>query len=119
MLSAILAGNPNRSATTVAGPSSEARETGAQLASILFYEPALAELRKSPFGQEFGTGGRGEEVFGEQLDKQMALAVARRDQGGLAKSIAGKLDSQIGANSVAANSGGTSWLNLLKVQGLK
>lgn len=113
MLSAILTGSSGGGP----GRSSPARESGAQLASILFYEPALAELRKSPFGEKFGSGGRGEEVFGEQLDKQLALAVARRDQGGLARMIGRKLDAQHDSITAATSPTGASWLNLLKVQG--
>lgn len=89
------------------------RESATQLVSMLFYEPALAELRKSPFGTKFGSGGRGEEVFGEQLDKQLALRIAGQDQSGMAKAIAAKLDKP-----QPANAGGNAWFGLLPSTGI-
>lgn len=58
-----------------------AREAAALLSSQLFFAPLLAEMRKLPFGKRFGHGGRTEEAFGEQLDLQLADAVARSDPG--------------------------------------
>ena len=52
----------------------------AQVVSQLFFAPLLAEMRKLPFGHKFATGGRTEEIFGEQLDLHIADAVARTDQ---------------------------------------
>lgn len=57
------------------------REAAALLTSELFFAPLLAEMRKLPFGKEIGHGGRGEEVFGEQLDTRIADVIARGDQG--------------------------------------
>lgn len=95
-----------------------ARSTDAatQLTSILFYEPLLGEMRKSTIGQKFGTGGRGEEVFGEQLDKQIAMKVAQHDQSGLVKKVAAKLTARnAGAPGAGlAPSGSANWINMLK-----
>jgi len=68
----------------------QVREAAARLTSQLFFAPLLAEMRKLPFGRELGTGGRTEEVFGEQLDLRIADAVARRDRG-LTSQIADRL----------------------------
>jgi hypothetical protein len=57
------------------------RQAASQLTSQLFFAPLLAEMRKLPFGREFGHGGRMEEAFGEQLDTLIADAVARSDRG--------------------------------------
>ena len=57
-----------------------AREAAAQLVSQLFFAPLLAEMRRLPFGREFGHGGRMEDAFGEQLDLRIADTVARSDQ---------------------------------------
>jgi hypothetical protein len=57
-----------------------ARDAAALLTSQLFFAPLLAEMRRLPFGREFGHGGRMEEAFGEQLDLHIADAVARSDQ---------------------------------------
>jgi hypothetical protein len=67
-----------------------ARDAAAMLTSQLFFAPMLAEMRKLPFGKEFGNGGRMEEAFGEQLDMRMADIVARSDRG-LTAQVAAKL----------------------------
>ena len=69
-----------------------AREAAAELTAQLFFAPLLAEMRKLPFGRDFASGGRGEEVFGEQLDLRIADAVARRDNG-LTAQVAERLRS--------------------------
>jgi hypothetical protein len=58
-----------------------AREAASLLTSQLFFAPLLAEMRRLPFGREFGHGGRMEDAFGEQLDMQIADTVARSDRG--------------------------------------
>jgi hypothetical protein len=58
-----------------------AREAASLLTAQLFFAPLLAELRKLPFGREFGHGGRMEDAFGEQLDLRIADTVARSDPG--------------------------------------
>jgi len=57
----------------------------------LFYVPLLAQMREFPFGTTYADGGRGEAVFGEQLDRQLADSVAAADRGGLVDQIAEKL----------------------------
>lgn len=54
----------------------------------MFFVPLLQEMRELPFGRQFGNGGRGEEVFGEQLDQQLADALARGDRSGLVDQVA-------------------------------
>jgi len=66
------------------------REAASLLTSQLFFAPLLAEMRKLPFGREFGYGGRVEEAFGEQLDQHIADTVARADPG-LTAWLAGRL----------------------------
>ncbi len=48
------------------------------LVSQLFVGPLLAEARRFPIGGEIGHGGRGEDVFGEQLDQVLADRIAAR-----------------------------------------
>ena len=78
----------------------QAREAAAMLTSELFFAPMLAEMRKLPFGKEFGHGGRTEEAFGEQLDMHMADTIARAD-GSLTAQIADQLTR--GPRAVAAD----------------
>jgi Rod binding domain-containing protein len=72
----------------------QARRAASDLVSQLFFAPLLAEMRKSPFGTKFGGGGRGEEVFGEQLDLRIADTAAAADSSGLVKQLAAKLTHQ-------------------------
>ena len=48
------------------------REAAAELVSAAFLRPMLAEARQDPFKSELFHGGRGEEIFGEQLDGILA-----------------------------------------------
>jgi len=57
------------------------RQAAVLLLSQLFFAPLLAEVRRSPLRTEIGSGGRAEEVFGEQLDLRIADAVAARADG--------------------------------------
>ncbi|MBI5865545.1 MAG: hypothetical protein HZB38_13765 [Planctomycetes bacterium] len=96
----------------------QSRQAAVQLASTLFFAPMLAEMRKLPMGQKFGNGGRGEEVFGEQLDLRLADSIAGGDPGGIVRNIAGKLQRQAAmrakaveaeaAKAEAAKAGATS-----------
>ncbi len=64
-----------------------AREASSKLLSTLFFQPLLAEARKLPFQSELFNGGRGEEVFGEQLDIRVADTVAAANPGGIAERV--------------------------------
>ncbi|MFO0839419.1 MAG: hypothetical protein U1D55_12950 [Phycisphaerae bacterium] len=72
-------------------PSGKAREAAAQAVSQLFFAPLLAEMRKLPFGTKFGNGGRGEEVFGEQLDLRLADLASRSSGNNLTALLAQRL----------------------------
>lgn len=50
----------------------KAGDAASKFVADLFVMPLLSEMRKFPFGRRFGDGGRGEEVFGEQLDQHYA-----------------------------------------------
>lgn len=62
------------------------------LVAQLFYSPLLAEVRRLPFGRGVGHGGRGEEIFGEQLDQHFADAVAARTAGGLKRAVVRRME---------------------------
>lgn len=73
-------------ATAKLGRKSDAQSsdtTAQQLVANMFFAPLLEEMRKMPFGKGIGDGGRGEEVFGEQLDNRVAAATAASDPGGV------------------------------------
>lgn len=68
-----------------------AKDAAGKLLADLFFAPLLAEMRKSASAVRVGSGGRGEEVFGEQLDQRLADAVAAADRSGLRVAIERKL----------------------------
>lgn len=82
-----------------------ARQAAAMLVSQLFFVPLLAQMRAFPIGGRVGGGGRGEEVFGEQLDQRIADIVARNAPG-LTTQIESKL-SQHSPNSPATTNAPT------------
>ncbi|MGE0481723.1 MAG: hypothetical protein AB7Q17_14755 [Phycisphaerae bacterium] len=77
------------------------RQAAGQMLADLFFKPLLAEMRKLPFGKEFGGGGRTEEIFGEQLDQQIADRVAVADRGGIAKRLIARLEGAASAKRAA------------------
>ena len=89
-----------------------ARQAATLMVSQLFFAPLLAEARKSPFGGAVGDGGRGEEVFGEQLDLRIADTVAAGLRGGLAD----QLESRLAQRQHAAAAGPT---NIQAVQAIE
>ena len=78
-----------------------ARQAASKTVAQLFFAPLLAEMRKLPFGREFATGGRTEEIFGEQLDLRIADSVAAAEYSGLTRQLADKLLA--GRNSAATD----------------
>ena len=84
-------------------------QAAAQVVSQLFFAPLLAEMRKLPFGRKFASGGRTEEIFGEQLDLRIADSVAA-NCGGLTRQLIERLQGNDGGpgspqgGSVAADS---------------
>ncbi len=73
------------------------RDAAAQMVSELFFKPLLAEMRDFPFGAQFASGGRGEAVFGEQLDQCIADAVAAADRDGLVAQLTRRLQKTSGS----------------------
>lgn len=67
------------------------------LVSQLFISPLLAKARELPFGGEVGNGGRGEEVFGEQLDQRLADLIAANLPG-----LTSQIESKLTRNKSAA-----------------
>ena len=89
------------SITTMAAPNPFAKELGrlreatGRVVGSIFYGTMLAAIRKSSLKGTIGHGGRGEDVFGAQLDailaERMGEADARR---GVAKVLYDRLESQ-------------------------
>lgn len=77
-----------------------------QMLSQLFFQPLLAEMRRTPFGGSIGHGGRGEEVFGQQLDVHVADAVASRAGAPLARQIVDDLRRMSGRSEAPPGAAG-------------
>lgn len=97
------------------------RHAAAQMVSELFFKPLLAEMRDFPFGEQFGSGGRGEAVFGEQLDQYIADAVAAADRDGLVAQLTRRLQNVSGPADTPADQAArpplpVSWLTRAQAQ---
>jgi hypothetical protein len=94
------------------GDERQLRQAAVQLTSTLFFAPLLAEARKNNMGEKFGTGGRTEEVFGEQFDQRIADTVAAKNPGGLvgkiAKKLAARLEGRLEAKLAAEGTPGSA-----------
>lgn len=88
-------------------------ETAARMVSELFFAPLLAEMREFPFGKGIADGGRGEAVFGEQLDRQIADQVSRSDRG-LVTQIAAQLQRE--PATATAGTDAATWSTSLQLQ---
>jgi Rod binding domain-containing protein len=78
------------------------RRAALQLASTLFFQPLLQEMRKLSADAKFAHGGRGEDVFGQQLDLRIADTVAASDAGGMTGWIAKQLERSQARRTAAA-----------------
>ncbi|MCG3136647.1 MAG: hypothetical protein HJJLKODD_00482 [Phycisphaerae bacterium] len=58
-----------------------------QLVSISFFETLMESSRNGAFKGDLGHGGRGEEVFGGQLDRQLAMEMSKSPKFGVTQNI--------------------------------
>ena len=65
----------------------QAWESADQLIASAFILPVLQEVRNSPFKTEMFSGGRGEEVFGQQLDVILAERITQSAGFGLSEAL--------------------------------
>ena len=65
----------------------KARESADQLIASAFVLPVLQEVRNSPFKVEMFSGGRAEEVFGQQLDVILAERITQSAGFGLSEAL--------------------------------
>ena len=57
-----------------------------------FYTPMLKMARDNPFKGKIGHGGRGEEIFGAQLDMELARRASHASNNTLAEAITRRLE---------------------------
>lgn len=63
------------------------RQAVNEVVGSVFYGPMLKMARENPLKGEFGHGGRGEDIFGAQLDMELARRASHRADGGLAETL--------------------------------
>jgi len=63
-----------------------------EVVGATFYGPMLKMARDNPFKGEFGHGGRGEEIFGAQLDMELARRASHASRNGLSDAIYRRLE---------------------------
>jgi len=77
-----------------------ARTAASQLVATALVQPILAELRSSPFKSDLFHGGRGEEVFRQQLDTVLAERIASSPGFGAVETVAAQLNSGVSTGTV-------------------
>jgi Rod binding domain-containing protein len=77
------------------------RETADKLVGSVFYGTMLKAMRNSKIKGPYGHGGRGEEVFGAQLDGLYAEQMGRAQHSGLQQAVYRTLEKQQRAMSEA------------------
>ena len=70
------------------------RQAVNEVVGTVFFAPMLKMARENPFKGRFGHGGRGEEVFGAQLDMELARRASHRLEGGLTEAMVRRLDRE-------------------------
>jgi Rod binding domain-containing protein len=70
------------------------RQAANEVVGTVFYAPMLKMARENPFKGKYGHGGRGEEVFGAQLDMELARRASHRLDGGLADAIVRRFERE-------------------------
>ena len=63
-----------------------------EVVGSVFYTPMLKMARDNPLKGKYGHGGRGEEVFGAQLDMELARRASHRANGGLTEALLDRFD---------------------------
>jgi len=73
----------------------ELRELTGKIVGSVFYGTMLKAMRDSSLKGKYGHGGRGEEVFGAQLDGLLAERLGQRNNGGVAEALYRHLAPQL------------------------
>ncbi len=79
------------------------RQAASEVVGSVFFAPMLKMARDNPWKGKYGHGGRGEEVFGAQLDMELARRASHRLDGGLIDAVVkglGRRGSQAAVSGV-------------------
>ena len=83
------------SRATTASPEQRRRmlqQAASEVVGSVFFAPMLKMARDNPLKGKYGHGGRGEEVFGAQLDAELARCASHRSGGGLTDALLKRLE---------------------------
>lgn len=84
-------------------------QVAGEVVGQIFFAPLLAQMRSSGLKGEFGHGGRGEEVFGAQLDSLLASEIGKSKQSPIAEVICRRYSALQRANSRMQARTGAEW----------
>ena len=68
------------------------RQAVQEVVGSVFLAPMLKMARDNPLKGKYMHGGRGEDIFGAQLDMELARRASHRVQGGLTDALMKRLD---------------------------
>ena len=103
------AGTQDRTATRMETADLKLKEAAGEVVGQIFFAPLLAQMRASNLKSEFGHGGRGEEVFGAQLDSLLANEIGKSKQSPIADVIWRRYREQQRAITALEGGGGQEW----------
>ena len=63
-----------------------------EVVGSVFFAPMLKMARENPLKGKYMHGGRGEDIFGAQLDMELARRASHRVQGGLTDALVKRFD---------------------------
>jgi len=93
-VSDILSNTPPKVGAPTAPRNKKLQEVTHELVGSVFYGTLLKTMRASEMKGKYGHGGRGEEVFGAQLDQALAEQTGKATRGGVADAIYQRLAGQ-------------------------
>lgn len=70
------------------------RQAASEVVGSVFFAPMLKMARENPFKGKYGHGGRSEEVFGAQLDMELARRASHRLESGLTEAMVRRFDRE-------------------------
>ena len=68
------------------------RQAVQEVVGSVFLAPMLKMARENPLKGKYMHGGRGEDIFGAQLDMELARRASHRVQGGLTEALIKRFD---------------------------
>ena len=90
-VSAIQASSSSPATATADEQRKRLQQAAGEVVGSVFFAPMLKMAREDPLKGKYGHGGRGEEIFGAQLDMELAQRASHRLNGGLTDALVNRL----------------------------